>query len=121
MFAALALVLALVGLYGLMSYGVSERTREIGVRMAVGARPRDVLHEVVGSGLKLVFAGLTIGVGLALVGMRSIASLLYGVPAIAPLSYAVISLALLVAGGAACYVPARRAATIDPMETLKVE
>jgi putative ABC transport system permease protein len=118
-FAGLALALALVGLYGLMSYGVSQRAREIGVRMAVGARPGRVLSEIIGSGLRLVVIGLGIGLGLAAVTMQGISRLLFEVPAFHPVSYLGIAVLLLTIAGLACYVPARRAARIDPMEVLR--
>ncbi|MGD8868892.1 MAG: ABC transporter permease [Gemmatimonadales bacterium] len=120
-FAGIAFVLAMVGLYGLMSHGVNQRVREIGVRLAIGARPRIVLVEVVGGGLRLVLAGLAIGIGLSLASLRVINGLLFDVPTTDPGTYLVVSLFLLLVGLFACYLPARRAARIDPMEALRHE
>lgn len=120
-FAGIAFVLAMVGLYGLMSYGVNQRVREIGVRLAIGARPRVVLVEVVGDGLRLVVAGSVIGIGLSLASLRVINSLLFDVPATDPGTYLAVSLFLVLVGVFACYLPARRAARIDPTEALRHE
>jgi putative ABC transport system permease protein len=120
-FAALALALASVGVYGVMSYVVSQRTREIGVRMAMGARPRDVLKLVIGQGAKLIAAGLSAGLIVALIASRIINSLLYQVSATDPLTYLVVLLLLASVALAACYIPARRATKIDPMTALRAE
>jgi putative ABC transport system permease protein len=120
-FAALALVLASVGIYGVMSYTVSQRTREIGVRMAMGARPRDILKLVVGQGAKLIAAGLGAGMIVALIASRIIDSLLYQVSATDPLTYLVVPLLLAAVALVACYIPARRAMKVDPMTALRLE
>jgi putative ABC transport system permease protein len=120
-FAALALALASVGIYGVMSYMASQRTREIGVRMAMGARPRDVLKLVVGQGAKLLAVGLAAGLIVALISARIINSLLYQVSATDPLTYLVVALLLAAVALAACYIPARRAMKVDPMTALRTE
>jgi putative ABC transport system permease protein len=120
-FASLALLLAAVGLYGLMAYAVSRRTHEIGVRMALGAQPRDVLRSTLGQGARLVLAGLALGVVCAMGLSRFVANLLYGVSAGDLTTYA--AAAVLLAGVAliATYVPARRASRIDPMAAVRHE
>jgi putative ABC transport system permease protein len=120
-FAALALALASVGIYGVMSYMVSQRTREIGVRMAMGARPRDVLRLVIAQGARLIAAGLGAGMIVAFIAARIIASLLYQVSATDLLTYLAVPLLLAAVALAACYIPARRAMKVDPMTALRVE
>ena len=120
-FGILGLVLACVGLYGIMAYSVTRRTHEIGIRMALGAKKNDVLRMVVGQGLKLAVIGVTIGIAGALALTRFLASLLYGVKPIDPLTFIAASLILTAVALAACCIPARRAAKVDPMIALRHE
>jgi predicted permease len=120
-FGLLALALAAIGIFGVMSYAVSQRTREIGVRMALGAGAMDVFKLVVGRGLMLTAIGVSIGLALALVGMRLISNLLYNVSAIDPLAFAGVTLLLVAVAFLACYFPARRAMKTDPMVALRYE
>ena len=120
-FGLLALGLACVGLYGIISYAVVCRTNEIGVRLALGAEPTDVVKLVVRQGIILALGGVTMGVFLALAVTRVISSYLYGVTATDPATFAVISLLLITVALLACYIPARRAAKVDPMVALRHE
>jgi putative ABC transport system permease protein len=120
-FAGSALVLAIVGIYGVISYLVTQRTHEIGIRMALGAQPADVQKMVVGHGLKLVCFGLCVGVAGALAATRALSALLFEVKPADPLTFALTSALLLAIALLACYVPARRAAKIDPMVALRYE
>ena len=120
-FAATALFLAAVGIYGVVAYSVSQRTREIGVRLAIGAERRDVLALVVGGGMKLAAVGVAIGLAGALGLTQLITTMLYNVTPFDPLSYAVTASVLLTIAAIACYVPARRAMNVDPLVAIREE
>lgn len=120
-FAGLALVLACIGVYGVLAYAVAQRTREIGVRMALGARPEDVRRMVVARGLRLGLLGLAAGTGLALVLGRLLETLLYGVKPATPTVYMTTAAALLAIALLACVIPARRASQVDPVVALRDE
>jgi putative ABC transport system permease protein len=120
-FAALALILSAVGLYGLISYTTAQRTHEIGIRMALGAQTADVMRLVIGQGIKLALVGALIGMGGALALSRLMRSLLFGVSAIDPLTFAVVAVSLTLVALVACWLPARRATKVDPLTALKDE
>jgi putative ABC transport system permease protein len=120
-FAALAMLLAAVGLYGVLSFMVSQQTREIGVRLALGASERSILGVVLGRGLRLTLVGLAIGTVLALVVSRLIGGLLYGVGPVDPATFLLVPLLLLAIAMLACYLPARRATRVDPLVALRAE
>jgi len=120
-FAGIAVLLAVVGIYGVMSYFVSERTHEIGIRVALGALPSDVLSLIGKLGLKLTLIGVAIGVGLAIGLTRMIAGFLVGVKPTDPVTYAVVAVVLVSVALLACYIPARRASRVDPVVALRYE
>jgi putative ABC transport system permease protein len=119
--AALALILGAVGLYGILSYIVAQRTREIGVRMALGAEAREVRRMVVVQGARVVALGVVIGIVVAVLATRALGSLLFGVAAVDAMTFVGMSLAMLGIGLLASYVPARRASQVDPIESLRAD
>jgi len=120
-FATVAVVLAGVGIYGVMSFAVTQRTHEVGVRMALGARGTEVLRMIVGQGLRLTIIALTIGLVASLGAMRVLANQLFGVSPSDPVTYAAVPLLLAVVSALACYLPARRASRLDPLVALRRE
>ena len=121
LFAVIALILVAVGIYGVLAYSVTQRTRELGIRIALGATARDVLQLIVGQGMKLVLIGITIGLAAVFVLHRLIEKLLFGVSPTDPLTYAVIALLLIGVALLACWIPARRATRVDPLVALRSE
>ena len=120
-FAGLALLLASMGLYGMLSNAVAQRTREFGLRIALGAPPGSVIRMVLARGVALTSVGVLIGLALAWTGARTIKSLLYGVTAADPLTFAAVVGLLGTVALVACYVPSRRATRVDAMEALRHE
>ena len=120
-FGILALVLAGIGIYGVLSYTTRQRTHEIGIRMALGAEPRDVMKLVLRQGVMLALLGLGIGLAASLVLTRALSSQLFGVTATDPLTFAAVATVLLAVALLACYIPARRAMRVDPMVALRHE
>jgi ABC-type antimicrobial peptide transport system permease subunit len=120
-FALLALLLACVGLYGVLSYTVTRRTQELGVRIALGARPADLTRMVIGDGSRVVLAGIAAGIIAAAMVGRLVTSLLAGVTAYDPMTFVGVALSLILVTLAASYLPARRASRIDPATALRTE
>jgi ABC-type antimicrobial peptide transport system permease subunit len=121
MFALVAVVLAAIGTYGVIAYSVASRTHEIGIRIALGARPGEITRRVVRSGLALAAIGVAAGVAGALAVGRLLTNLLYGLPASDPATYAAVCALFLLVAAAAAWLPARRAARLDPMKALRTE
>jgi putative ABC transport system permease protein len=121
LFAVMAVFLAAVGVYGVLSYSISQRTREIGVRIALGAQPGRVLGMAVGEGMKLAILGTAIGMAFGLVLTRFMASMLFGVTAHDPLTFVAVAAVVVSVSFAACYIPARRAMRVDPIIALRYE
>jgi len=117
----LGMLLAAIGIYGVLSYSVSQRFREIGIRMALGAQSQDILRLVVGQGLRLAVLGAGLGAAFGLAATGTMSSLLFGVSATDPFTFAVVVCVVTLAGGIAAYVPARRALRVDPLVALRYE
>jgi putative ABC transport system permease protein len=120
-FAVVAMILAAIGIYGVMAYSVSHRTREIGIRVALGARPRDVLSLVIRQGIILTLTGALAGLIVALGLTRVMSSLLFGVGAMDPLTFVGVAALLITVALLACLIPARRATKVDPIVALRYE
>jgi putative ABC transport system permease protein len=121
LFAGVALVLAAVGIYGVISYSVAQRTSEFGIRIAMGARPSDVIGMVLGQGLMLGAIGVVLGAAGAFALTRLIRGLLFGISSFDPLTFAVMAVVLAAVTLVACWLPARRATRVDPMVALRYE
>jgi putative ABC transport system permease protein len=119
LFATAALTLTVVGLYGVVAYGVNQRTREIGIRLALGARRQNVLALVIRQGLRPVFVGVVIGMASAFALMRLLGNQLYEIKSTDPATFGIVALGLLFVSLVACYLPARRATKIDPLAALR--
>jgi putative ABC transport system permease protein len=117
----LALALATIGIYSVLAYSVAQRTREIGIRMALGAERHAVLAMIVGQGLRLIAIGEALGIGAALALNKALASLVFGITTTDLATYVVVTVILAIVATAACYVPARRAAHLDPLAALRSE
>jgi cell division protein FtsX len=121
LFAALALVLAMIGIYGIVRYAVARRSREVAIRLAVGASPNSVVRLLMAEGLTLVGGGAVVGILLGLLASRALQSLLYGVAAIDPVAFIAASGTLVGVGALAAFLPARKASRVDPASTLRAE
>jgi putative ABC transport system permease protein len=117
----MALLLGAVGLYGVIAYSVSQRTREIGIRIALGAQQNNVMRLILGEGMLLILIGLTIGLAGSLALTRFLSSLLFGVTATDPITFGAVAILLAVVALAACYLPARRAMRVNPIVALRYE
>jgi putative ABC transport system permease protein len=120
-FGAIALTLASVGLYSVMAYSVTQRSHELGIRIAVGASPRDILRLVLGQGMRLTLIGAGVGLVASLLVTRALASLLFGVSATDPLTFIAVPVVLALVAMLACFLPARRAMRVDPIIALRYE
>jgi putative ABC transport system permease protein len=120
-FASVALLLALVGVYGVLAYSVGRRTAEIGLRVALGATPGKILGLIVGQGMRPIFIGIGVGLAGALALSRFVSSLLFGVKPVDPVTYGAVTLLVIAAALLSCYVPALRALRVDPVSALRQE
>jgi len=121
LFAAVAMIMAAIGVFGVMSYSVNQRVREMGIRLALGAKPVEMKRMIVRDGMKQALAGVAVGAGGAVWLTRTMSSMLFEVSPGDPLTLAAVSTALLAVAALACYIPARRATTVDPLVVLRTE